>query len=126
VAYERVKPTIIIIIIVIKASSRNAIRNTWQYQGCYNVLFHKHTVKRSAQCHVFARSPPDRRPNDKYPVNTSHRSDLSINVSLQCYLVATVILIPSVRSQTCVCVCVCVCVYTHVVHSIETLVGRQK
>ena len=37
--------------------------------------------------------------------------DLCKNVSLQCYLVATVIHIQSVRSQT--CVCVCVCVYTH-------------
>jgi hypothetical protein len=29
-------------------------------------------VKYFAQCHVFAQSPPDRRPNDKYPVNTLH------------------------------------------------------
>jgi hypothetical protein len=47
----------------------------------------KKTVKRSVQCHVFAHSPPDRRPNDKYPVNTSHRSDLCNSVSLQCYWV---------------------------------------
>jgi hypothetical protein len=39
-----------------------------------------------------------------YPVNTSHRSDLCKNVSLQCYLVATVIHIQSVRSQICVCI----------------------
>ena len=35
----------------------------------------KQTVKRSAQCDVLVRSPPDRRHNGKYPVNTSHRSD---------------------------------------------------
>ena len=62
----------------------------------------KKTLKRSAQCHILAQSPPGRRPKDKYPVNTSHPSDLYKNVSLQCYLVATVILIPSVRCQTCV------------------------
>jgi len=52
-------------------------------------------------------SPPDQRPNDKYPVNTSYRSDLCKNASLQCYLVATVILIPSVRCQICVCIYTC-------------------
>ena len=36
-----------------------------------------------------------------YPVSTSHRSDLCKNVSLQCYVVATVIHRPSVSSQTC-------------------------
>jgi len=30
--------------------------------------------KSSIQCHVLAQSSPDQRPNDKYPVNTSHRS----------------------------------------------------
>ena len=34
----------------------------------------KKTVKRSVQYHVFVQSPPGRRPNDKYPANTSHRS----------------------------------------------------
>jgi len=56
-------------------------------------------VKRSAQCHAFAQSPPGRRPNDKYPVNTSHRSDLCTNVSMQCYLVAAVIHRQSVYGQ---------------------------
>jgi hypothetical protein len=50
------------------------------------------------------RSPPDRRTNGKYPVNTAHRSDRCKNVSLQCCLVATVIDIQSVRSQICVCI----------------------
>ena len=34
----------------------------------------KGRLKRSLQCHVFAQSPPGRRTNDKYPVNTSHCS----------------------------------------------------
>jgi hypothetical protein len=42
--------------------------------GSYHFLFIKKIVKHFVQCHVFAQSPPDRRPNDKYPVNTSHRS----------------------------------------------------
>jgi len=78
----------------------------------------KADTKRSSQCPVFSQSPPDRRPNDKYPVNTSHRSDLCKNVSLQCYLVATVIHIQSVCSQICVC--------THVVHNMATVVGLRK
>ena len=70
------------------------------------------TVKRSVQCHVFAQPPPSRRPNDKYPVNTSHCPDLCKTVSLQCYLVATVIHIQSD-----------VCLYTHIPHNIEMMVG---
>jgi hypothetical protein len=42
--------------------------------GRYYFLFHKHVVISFVQCHVFAQSPPERRSNDKYPVNTSHRS----------------------------------------------------
>ena len=67
----------------------------------------KKKIKRSAQCHVWAQSPPHRCPNDKYPVNTSHRSDLCKNVPLHPYLVATVIHIQHVHSQ------ICVYVYTH-------------
>jgi hypothetical protein len=37
--------------------------------------------------------------NGKYPVNTSHRSNLCKTVSLQCYLVATVIHTQSVPSD---------------------------
>ena len=81
--------------------------------GCYYLLFEQQTVKRSVQCHVFSQSPPGRRPSDKYPVKTSHRSDLWKNVSLQCFLVATVIHTPSVRCQICICMYVCmhVCMY---------------
>jgi hypothetical protein len=43
---------------------------------------------------------------------------LCTNVSLKCYLVATVIHIQSVRSQ--------ICVYIHILHSTETLVQQNK
>jgi len=78
--------------------------------GRYCFLFKKKTSEHSAQFHVFAQSPPDRRPNDKYPVNTSQ---LCKHVSLQCYLVVTVIHIQSVGSRMCI----------HVLHNIEMLVG---
>jgi len=42
----------------------------------YCFLFQKKTVKRAARCNVLAQWPPGRRPYDKYPVNTSHGSDL--------------------------------------------------
>ena len=64
-------------------------------------MFEKKTVKHSVQYHVFAQSPPGRRPNDKYPIKTSQLSDLFKNVSLFCYLVTTVIHIQSVGSQIC-------------------------
>ena len=38
--------------------------------------------KEDFKFHVFAQPPSDRRPNDKYPVKTSYRSDLCKNVSL--------------------------------------------
>jgi hypothetical protein len=79
-------------------SSRNVIK-CGSNCGCYYLLFKKKKVTRFVPCHVFAQSPPDRRPNDKYPVNTSRRSDLYKNVSLQCYLVATVIHTQTVRGQ---------------------------
>ena len=52
--------------------------------------------------------------------------DLHRNVSLQCYLVATVIHIQSVLSQICVCVCVYVYTYIHNIYCIEMLVGQKK
>jgi hypothetical protein len=42
--------------------------------GFYYFLFKKKIVKHFVQCHVFAQPPPDRRPNDNYPVNISHHS----------------------------------------------------
>jgi len=71
--------------------------------GLLLIPVQKQIVKRSAQCHVLVQSPPSRRPNDKYPVNTSHRSDLCKNVSLLCCLVTTVIHIRSVYSHICGC-----------------------
>ena len=41
-------------------------------------------VKRFAQCHVFAQSPPDLHPNDKYPVNTSHHSRFVLKCFTHC------------------------------------------
>jgi hypothetical protein len=78
----------------------------------------KSRLNRSAQCHVLAHAPPDRRPNDKYPVNNSPRSVLCKNVSLQCCLEAAVVHIQYVRCQ--------MCVYTDVLHSVETLIEQKK
>jgi hypothetical protein len=92
--------------------------------GCYCFLFKKNIAKRSAQRHIFPKAPPGRRPNDKYPVNTSHRSDLCKNISLHCYLVTTVIHIQSLCSQ--MCVYIYIYIYTYVLQNIETLVGQNK
>jgi hypothetical protein len=72
--------------------------------GCYYFMFQKKTVKRFVQCHVFAQSPPGRLSGDKCPVQSTLRTapDLCKNVSLQCYLVVTVIPIQSLHSQICV------------------------
>ena len=70
--------------------------------GCYKLLFEKKAVNRFAQCHLFAKSPPGRRPNDKYPSTIRTTPDLCKNVSLECHLVATVMHVQSVRSQKCV------------------------
>ena len=93
----------IIIIFLTKASWRNAIRKKYGSNwGCYCFLFETKTVKCSVHCHVLAQSPPGRRLNNKYPFNTSHRTDLCKNISLQYCLVATVIHVQSARSQICV------------------------
>jgi hypothetical protein len=59
----------------------------------------KRRLKRNVQCHVFAQSPPGRRPNVKYPVN-----NLCKNVSLAVLFVATIIHTQSLRSQMCLCI----------------------
>ena len=71
------------------------------------ILVWKEGCKRSVECHVFAQSPPGRRPNDKYPSTLRTALDLCKNVSLQCYLVATVIDKQSLPSQ--------ICVYIHII-----------
>jgi len=83
-------------------------------------MFKKKTVKRFVQCHVFAQSPPGRRSSDKCPVQSTFRTgpDLCKNVSLQYYLVATVIHIQSLHSQ--------ICVYTRIFFTIEMLFGQKK
>jgi len=65
-----------IIIFLINASSRNAIRERiWKYLGLLLLLpVWKEHCKTFFQSHVFAQSPPDRRPSDKFPVSTSHCS----------------------------------------------------
>ena len=63
----------------------------------------KKTIKRSAQCHVFAQSPPGRRPSDEYTVNTSRRSHLCAKVPLQCYSLATVIHTVSTQLDVYIC-----------------------
>ena len=47
-----------------------------EVMGYYYLLFEQKIVKRFVHCHISAQSPPDRHPSDKYPVNTSHRSQL--------------------------------------------------
>ena len=99
-----------------KAFSRKAIRRIYGCNwGCYYFLFEKQTVKRSVQCHVFAQSPPGQHPNGKYPVNTSSRSRFLLICFIQCYLVAMVIHVQSIRSQICmlyVCIYIYIYIYT--------------
>ena len=86
---------------------------------CYNFLLEKKTVKLFVQCHIFAQSRAGRYPNDKYPANTSHGSDLCKNVSLavlfgsndSSYTVFTQMCVCIHIYIMCVCVCVCVCVW---------------
>jgi len=102
----------IIIVFLIKASTRNAIRKKmWQLLGLLLFPVGKEFVKHFVQCHIFARSPPGRRPIGKYPVNTSHRSDLCTDASLQCYFVATIIHIQSVCSKICLYIHICTLQY---------------
>ena len=79
---------------------------------CYCFLCGKKILKSFDQCHLFAHSPPDRRPNNKYPVK--HFVTLLICVKMfhsQYYLVATVIHVRSVRSQIRVCVRIYIYIY---------------
>jgi hypothetical protein len=65
---------------LINASSRNAIRKIYGSNwGCCYFLFEEMNLKCSVQCHLFVQSPPGRHPIYKYPVNTSHRSNLCKN-----------------------------------------------
>jgi len=76
-------------------------------------------ANRFVQSHVFARSPPGRHLSHKYPVNTSQRSTfVSKMFHSRYYLVATTILVQSLRSQ--------ICALTHVIHNIGALVGQNK
>ena len=78
----------IIIIFVIKFSSRHEIGKK---------MFEKKILK------LFTQSPTRQGTNDKYQVNTFHRSPICAKMFRPLYyLVATVIHIKSPRSQTCV------------------------
>ena len=109
-------PTIINIFLL-KASSSNAISNKLAVTV---LLLPLPVTKRSAQCHVLAQSPPDRRPNDKYPVNSSHRYDLCKNVSF------AVLLFGGNGNSCTVCTVSDMCVCAHVLHNSETGVGQGK
>jgi len=63
--------------------------------------------------------PPGERHNDKYPVNTSHCSDL-------CKKCFTVVLFGSNGNSHTVLTKSDVCIHTHVLHNIGTLVGQKK
>ena len=81
---------------------------------CCHVLFEKKTVKRAVQCHVFAQSPPGRRPSDKYRVKTSHSFRFVFAV-----LFGSKGNSFTVSAQSGMCLC------THILHNAQTLVGRK-
>jgi len=63
----------IIIIFLMKAFSRNAIKKKMcKKLGLLLLTVWKKSVKHFVQCQVFAQLPPSQHPNEKYPVNTSH------------------------------------------------------
>jgi len=71
--------------------------------GCYCFLCEKKSVKHFVQCNVFDQSPPSQ-------TTSQHIAPLPICVKMfhsQCYLVATVIHIQSLRRH------IYMCVYTH-------------
>ena len=90
--------------------------NIWD---CYYFFFEKKIVKCFVQCHAFAQPPPDRRPNDKYPVNTSHRYRFVLNHSFallfgsngNSYTIST-------QSEIFIC--------THIIQTMENLVEQKK
>ena len=98
----------IIIVFLTKCSSRNAIKKVSLNRAATTACLKQKTVKRSVQCHVFAQSPPGRRPNDKYPFNTSHPSRF---VNKCC----AAVLLDSNDTTYIVCkqsdICVCVYIY---------------
>ena len=99
---------------LIKSSFRNAIRC-----GSTCFMFEEKIVECFVQCHVFAWSPSGRRPNDKYPVNTSHPFDVCTDVSLA-------VLFGSNGNSSTVSTRSDLCIYTYFLHSVEKLAGQKK
>jgi hypothetical protein len=89
--------------------------------GCYCFLFEMKTVKRSAQCHVFAQSPPGRRPDDKYPVTLRTVRDVST-----CFTRSVILYFGSNGNSYTVYTQSVMFIYTHILHSVEALVGQNK
>jgi hypothetical protein len=79
---------------------------------CY-FLFEKKTVTSFVQYHVFAQSPPGRRPSDKYEHKTSNGSQV----------VFAVLFGSSGYSYT-VFAQSDMCLYMHVLHNVQTLVKK--
>ena len=46
------------------------------------MVFDRKIVRLLVHCHIVAPSPTGRRLNDKYPINPSHSSHISLNISL--------------------------------------------
>ena len=82
-------------------------------------MFEQKIVKRIAQCHVFAQSPPGRHPSDYVQSTLRTAPDLCKNISLRPYLVATVIHTQSVRIR-------CVYMSTHILFQFTDANRRQK
>jgi hypothetical protein len=61
--------SIISILLIRAPRSSDKEENVTVTGGCYYFLLEKKIVQRFFQCHVFAQSPPCRRPSDTYPVN---------------------------------------------------------
>jgi len=111
---------------LINASSRNGIRKKiWQELGCCYFLFKQKIVKCCVQCYVLASHCQAGTVMVTLQSTLRTVTDSCKNAALQCYLVATVIYIQSVRSHVCVCVCVCVYIYRHT-HIQGVPGGRDK
>jgi len=67
----------------------------WKYLACCCFLFQMKIIKYSVQCHVFT-------PKINILSTLLNSPNLCKNISLQCYLVTTVIDTQSLRSQVCV------------------------
>ena len=87
--------------------------------GCYHLLLEKKTVKRFVQSHVLAQSPPGPHPMTNIQSTLHIAPDLYKNVSLA-------VLFGSKGNSHTVSTQLQVSVYTHILHSMETLVGQTK